>query len=272
MTLPLRRKRPTTARGSSTSARTAFSVVVLLLTCGPVLAQGSVSGPAAPRGGQPGGTVLYYGPTPAQPASVSEPVTLPIPGAQEQSGVRPVAWQASGIGAIAGSGGSDEQDERRIQLEPPGPERLFRLESEARLKDRIRQEGRLPGTFYRVSFPEQPPAPSGPGLERHWAQMHEKVEPNYVCYKRLYFEEKNSERYGWDLGILQPFVSLGHFYFDTALLPYKMGTEPCRIYDSNAGYCLPGDPVPYQLYPLGLSLTGLVAEGATVTGLIFIFP
>jgi hypothetical protein len=102
--------------------------------------------------------------------------------------------------------------------------------------------------------------------------MQEVVEPCYTAYGRLYFEERNSERYGWDLGFVQPFVSAGYFFKDVLLLPYHMGTDPFRHYDANTGYCLPGDPIPYVLYPPGLSATGLVAEGATWVGISALFP
>ena len=44
------------------------------------------------------------------------------------------------------------------------------------------------------------------------------VEPNYVCYNRLYFEQINAERYGWDLGFVAPFISAGEFFKDVVLL------------------------------------------------------
>ena len=98
------------------------------------------------------------------------------------------------------------------------------------------------------------------------------VEPNYVLYRRLFFEERNSERYGWDLGILNPFVSAGAFYWDLALLPYQVGSLPFRRFDSNAGLCLPGDAVPYYLYPPNWSVTGSVVEAGVIVALFAIFP
>ena len=57
-----------------------------------------------------------------------------------------------------------------------------------------------------------------------------------------------------------------------ALLPYHMATDPCRKCECSAGYCLPGDPVPLLCYPPQLSLTGAVAEAATIAALFAIFP
>jgi hypothetical protein len=109
-------------------------------------------------------------------------------------------------------------------------------------------------------------------VARTFPPAQEVVEPYYVCYNRLLFEERNSERYGWDLGFIQPFVSAGAFYWDVVALPYHLGTEPCRHYECGAGYCLPGDPVPYLLYPPELSLTGTVLEAGTIVALFGIFP
>jgi hypothetical protein len=165
-----------------------------------------------------------------------------------------------------------ELPEYQIQLEPPGPERLFRLESEQTLQERMRQEARQRPTLERINFPEEPVLSTQAYAARPFPPAQELVEPNYVCYRRLYFEDKNSERYGWDLGFIQPFVSAGIFYWDVVTLPYHMGTDPCRKFECSAGYCLPGDAVPYLLYPPELNLTGIAAEAGTIVALFAIFP
>jgi hypothetical protein len=187
--------------------------------------------------------------------------------------VRPAAFQPGGPPGALVPRAREEVAEYKVQLEPPGPERLFRLQSESRLKEQMRQEARHLGGVEHIIFPEEPvvSADRTPPTRR-WPGMHEVVEPNYVCYRRTYFDQINAERYGWELGILQPFLSAGGFYADVVLLPYHIGTEPCRHYDSNAGYCLPGDPVPYLLYPPNINLTGLLAEGAAVAGVALVFP
>ncbi len=156
--------------------------------------------------------------------------------------------------------------------ELPGRERLFRLESEAALQERIRQQGRKRVPMERIFFPEEPVVSKDAYQRRNWPVTPRYVEPNYVCYGRLLFEEKNSERYGWDLGLLQPLVSAGVFFADVVALPYHIATSPCRWYECSAGYCLPGDPVPYMLYPPELSATGAVVEAGAVLALIAIFP
>jgi hypothetical protein len=208
----------------------------------------------------------------------SSPAPLPPPQAawtsataEQAEGVQQVAAQPP-IPPDAGARAREEAQEYRYQLEPPGPEKLFRLMSESRLQEQIRQENRRPSGVERVVFPEEPPVSTDRYLGRRWPAAQEVAEPYYVCYGRLHFEEKNTERYGWELGVLQPFVSTLNFYKDVLLLPYHIGTEPCRHFECNAGYCLPGDPVPYLLYPPNINLTGLVAEGAAATGVFLAFP
>ena len=168
---------------------------------------------------------------------------------------------------------SDEAaTEYQIPLEPPGIQRIFRRDSEEQLKERMRQEARSRRPMERIVFPDEPILSKTPYFGRAWPQQCEKAEPNYVCYQRLLFEQKNAERYGWDLGPLNPVVAGGVFFKDVVFLPYNLFKDPCRKYECSAGYCLPGDPVPLLLYPPELSLTGALAEAATVLAIVAIFP
>jgi hypothetical protein len=177
------------------------------------------------------------------------------------------------MGTLPTAAGTPSDEAYTVQLEPPGAQRLFRLESERSLQERMRQEALQRPQPERIQFPEEPDVSDGQKwADRAYPPVNEVVEAAYVCYNRLYFEELNSERFGWDLGFVQPFVSAGYFFKDLALLPYHMGTDPCRCYDCSAGYCLPGSPVPYAIYPPGLSVTGAVAEGATWVGIAALFP
>lgn len=157
-----------------------------------------------------------------------------------------------------------------IQVKPPPAEQLFRVESEDTLRRRILEEARQAKAQLPI-FPTAPPS-EGPFLGRFWPQTCTYAEPSYVCYGRLFFEQINSERYGWDLGPIHPLVSLGVFYFDVATLPYKLATAPCRCYECSSGYRLPGSPVPLLLYPPEWSVTGTVAEAAVIAALFLIFP
>jgi hypothetical protein len=159
-----------------------------------------------------------------------------------------------------------------IRLQPPPSDILFRLESERALQERMRQEALKRPTPEKITFPREPVISTERFVARAFPPTNEVVEPNYVCYGRLYFEQPNAERYGWDLGFIHPLVSAAEFYFDVITLPYHMGTEPCRKFECSAGYCLPGDPVPLLLYPPEFSLTGTFLEAGTIVALFGIFP
>lgn len=115
-----------------------------------------------------------------------------------------------------------------------------------------------PGTPYVAKTVKLPP---GRGI----------YEPAFVIHRRLHFEEKNSERQGWDLGFFQPFVSTASFYKDAILWPNSLvsGFE-VGFWDASAGKCLPGTPTPYYLYPPGLTVSGMLAEAGVFTGASFI--
>jgi hypothetical protein len=174
--------------------------------------------------------------------------------------------------------------------QPTGPEKVLlppsatnvtppvigaiKLQTEAELRRDIVAEVeqyKQPAIF--STFPSNYKQVTDPGSVKHpLPPMFERVEPGYVCYRRLYFEDLNSERYGWEVGPLQPFLSAAIFYKDLALWPYHIGTRPCQRYECSAGYCLPGDPVPYLLYPIEWSVTGGLLEAGTVVGLYALFP
>jgi hypothetical protein len=215
----------------------------------------------------PGYTPHKDSPTPAViPADKAAATSKP---AQPKYAVQPVRYAP--LGSAYDSKG-DEAFSITIQLEPPGRERLFQLESEAAMNERMRQEGLTNPRRERITFPEEPVVSKDPYPGRHWPPMLEYAEPNYVCYGRLLFEQKSVERYGWDFGIVAPVASAGAFFIDMAMLPYNVATAPCRCYECSAGQCLPGDPVPLLLYPPELSVTGGIAEAGAILGLLAIFP
>ncbi len=208
------------------------------------------------------------------PLTVHSAMPTPAPQVHSHSAptatLQPVAAQMPTTGP--GSAADAQEGGYEIQLEPPGPEVLFRLDSEAASLERMRQKARATPGVGRLIFPDEPVLSNTPYYGRAWPQMKMIVPSHYVCHKRLYFEEVNSERYGWELGIFQPIVSTGFFLKDFFLFPYHAGTEMCRRFDSSAGKCLPGDPVPYLLYPPELSATGTLAEGAVIATLLAVFP
>lgn len=116
------------------------------------------------------------------------------------------------------------------------------------------------GVAYKVKTDTYPP-------------MRAVYNPLYVVHRRLHFEEKNAERYGWDMGIIQPVVSTLYFYKDVLLWPNSLASGCAYgFWDTNAGKCLPGSPTPYFLYPPGLTITGSAFEGVIITGAAFALP
>ncbi len=167
--------------------------------------------------------------------------------------------------------GSDQSD-YLVQLLPPSFERLIRIQSEASLDEQIRQEAREKIPPERAIFPEEKPVTGTRFAEHVFVPQVALAEPYYVNYKRLYFQDLNSERYGWELGFAQVFLSPALFFADLALVPYRFASRPFDCVESSAGYCLPGDPVPYLIYPPHLSVTGALGEAAAVLAVIAIFP
>src|SRR5262249_19492035 len=206
--------------------------------------------------------------TPIQPAvKATQAYVLEEELGEEQT--RPIVrTQAYGRGKTL----PEQEVDFAIAIEFPGPERLFQRFSEAELFQRIRESAQTrPGTG-RVFFPEYPAVSKEPYRPRSFPPMVEVVEPLVLEHGRLYFEQKNLERQGWDLGFFTTAVNLGVFYYDVAMFPYHFWTRPCNCCDSSAGKCLPGDPTPLYLYHEPLSITGLAGQAATVVGGVFIFP
>jgi hypothetical protein len=210
--------------------------------------------------------------TPPTPARITvapagkTPYNAPI---MNSSDIQRVALQAD---KMAGQPGGTEEQEYFIQLEPPSPQRLFRLDGEPSLQERMRQEALQRPSPDRIEFPTYKPLTTDKFAGRQWPGQTMTIEPAYVCYGKLLFENINVDRYGWDLGIVGPFESALHFYKDVVLLPYHCGMDCFRKYECDAGYCLPGDPVPYMCYPPHYSLTGAACEIAAGVAIAFIFP
>lgn len=176
-------------------------------------------------------------------------------------------------GTSYGRGKTSEQDvDFNIAIELPGQERLFQRFSEAQVFKRIEENVKTKPGAGRVFFPEYPPITKEPYQPRAFAPMVEVVEPLVLEHGRLFFEQTNFERQGWDLGFMTTAINLGVFYYDVAMFPYHYWTRPCGCCDSSAGKCLPGDPTPLYFYHEPLSITGLAGQAATVVGGVFIFP
>ncbi|WP_298867212.1 hypothetical protein [uncultured Gimesia sp.] len=110
------------------------------------------------------------------------------------------------------------------------------------------------------------------GDSRDWELVTKEWEAPGVAYNPLYFEEPNLERYGYNYGAIQPFVSAGRFFGRVAILPYMIGAYPIHENRYSLGYARPGDDPLYQVEKLPFSARGALFESLTATGLVFLIP
>lgn len=91
------------------------------------------------------------------------------------------------------------------------------------------------------------------------------------CYRPLYFEELNVERYGRHHGHLQPLLSGVHFFASVPALPYKMTEHhPCTCYDWKYPYPAGRSaPKVREFGPIKPAPAGV--EAAFIAGLWFLF-
>jgi hypothetical protein len=152
-----------------------------------------------------------------------------------------------------------------VRLEPPGREKLFgSRDTEKELEERMRQEVKDSGRPDSVVFPDKGELTKDEYKPRQFPPTRVLAEPSYVVYGPLHFEDRNAERFGWELGPLQPLISTALFYKDVLFLPLHCGSAPHRCWETNAGQCQPGDPVPYTWYPPEVTWTGVVYEAGAI--------
>lgn len=158
---------------------------------------------------------------------------------------------------------------------------LFRLDSDSALNARILKDlaERSKSVEMKLTMQDFPPQGSlvPPGTTYQpktasYSPMQLLREPNYVIHRRLYFEEMNSERAGWDAGVAQAAFSSLYFYRDVLLFPAKIGSGIHNRYDASSGKCMPGDPTPYYYYPPDITTFGGVVGATVITGAAVIFP
>lgn len=155
----------------------------------------------------------------------------------------------------------------------PTRENVFRLTADAELNARIQKE-----LGNRTDpFPTPAPLSAEPLVYQPktltYPAMRANREPNYVVHRRLYFEEPNAERAGWDLGPLQSALSTAYFMKDVVFLPHNVASGLWKNrWDTSAGKCPPGAMTPYYLYPPRFTVSGLMFESTLITGLVFIIP
>tara|TARA_R110002111_G_scaffold153375_1_gene220213 strand:- start:183279 stop:184214 length:936 start_codon:yes stop_codon:yes gene_type:complete len=132
--------------------------------------------------------------------------------------------------------------------------------------------GDLPNNTAAAHLDQLPARHVVMGESRDWELVTKEWEAPGVGYNALYFEEPYLERYGYNYGALQPFISAGRFFGRIPALPYMIGTYPLDEMRYPLGLARPGDCPPYQVEKLPLSARGVLFESLTVTGLIFLIP
>ena len=159
----------------------------------------------------------------------------------------------------------------QIKLDLPKREDVFRFDSNIELSSRIKRELQTQYSI-PVDLPTVPAIATGPLSARVNSPMQVLIEPSYVMHRRLFFEQKNTERAGWDFGPAQPILSSLHFYKDIVLLPSKMASNLLEPYETSAGKCLPGSPTPLLWYPPEITAFGGTVGAAAIVGPVALFP
>ncbi|TWT91940.1 hypothetical protein Pla100_49800 [Neorhodopirellula pilleata] len=108
---------------------------------------------------------------------------------------------------------------------------------------------------------------------RSWTPTTMTYVASNLCHKPLYFEEVNLERYGHTAGpFAQPVISSAHFFFNIAVLPYKMGVHSPHECQYALGYYRPGNCAPWIIPPVPLSVKGAWYQAAAITGTALLVP
>lgn len=249
--------------------------VLLVLACGPALAQ------------HPGRT--HSGAPPASPVDTWNVTVVRSTAGQK---LDQKSDQADSMAAERKRLQQEKEDQAKYVRLPPRSD-VFAFPNDAQLENAVLERLRAdeaskvdpitkkpvdPFAKYpkTLTFPALPQVGDGFAYQSktvNYPAMRVNHEPLYVVHRRLHFEEKNAERYGWDLGIIQPLVSAAYFYKDVLLWPNSLASGVAYgFWDTNVGKCLPGSPTPYMLYPPGLTITGSVVEGLFITGVAFAIP
>ncbi len=132
--------------------------------------------------------------------------------------------------------------------------------------------GEVPPDVAAHKFAQAGQLPQPMGACRPWHPSVFSWEAPALCYRPLYFEEVNLERYGYSCGVAQPFVSAAHFFGTVPAMPYLMTVDKPRECVYTLGHYLPGSCAPYHTYFPPPSLKAGLVEAAVVTGLIFVLP
>jgi hypothetical protein len=126
--------------------------------------------------------------------------------------------------------------------------------------------------YSREYFSEQPPIAYGPARSAEGVPNFTGPVAGDFCYRPLYFEEKNLERYGRHWGPVQPIVSGARFFTTVPALPYLMAVNhPRTCYDWHQPYPA-GFYAPRVRERPPISIAGATVESSVLLGLIFLIP
>jgi hypothetical protein len=108
---------------------------------------------------------------------------------------------------------------------------------------------------------------------RAWSTSMFAWDATCLCYRPLYFEEANLERYGYGCcETMQPLASAAHFFGTIPLLPYCMAVDCPNECIYTLGHYRPGSCVPKRYMWPPVSPRAILAEGGVWTGLVFLIP
>ncbi len=122
-------------------------------------------------------------------------------------------------------------------------------------------------------FPESCPLPDEVYVRKMPTPITFTWKASNLCYKPLYFEDVQLERYGNSFcPLLQPAISRARFWLTIPILPYLMGVNPPNECVYDLGYYRPGNCAPYMLNPIPISLRGALMEAGVIVGGCYLYP
>jgi hypothetical protein len=134
-------------------------------------------------------------------------------------------------------------------------------------------EGLLPTNHAEVCWRPVNEAAGPLAGARLWSPSQYFWDATCLCYRPLYFEEVNLERYGYGCHpCLQAGASAAHFFGTVAALPYCMAVDcPCQCVYA-LGHYRPGSCPPWRHHWPPYKPTAAASEAGVLAGLILVFP
>lgn len=139
-------------------------------------------------------------------------------------------------------------------------------------------EGQMPTDFARPCWNEINAGTSG---GRCWSTLCYKWDATSLCYRPLYFEQINAERYGYSCSCqygycctnqLQSACAAAHFFGTIPALPYLIGADCPGECKYTLGHYRPGDCVPWRCHRPPVDPVAALTAGGIYTGLVFAIP